>query len=456
MKNSKILTNYFDNVTINPMHFRLVFLVGIAYFFDIADNYNFGFISPILVKVWGISLIQVGQINAVFFIGMFFGGLFGGVVSDKLGRKKGFLLSIFIFSIFSIINGLAPNFLIFLLGRFFTGIGVASLIIVSTPYLLEMLPRDNRGKWQSVAVGAGCIAIPIVGALVKLITPLGPNAWRIVYLIGGLGLFVAFLGIFWLKESPRWLASQGRISEAERIIEEITGQKADLSNNANNILEKTNIGKDIRAIFSRKNIKNTLVLLSIFSIGYPAAFIFINWVPTLFSLKGYSLEDTSLLTLFISFGMVIGPFFASLISDKMGRKLSIVIIFTTAAILSIVYAFLSTKIIIIAVAVVIAIMLQANSPLTLAYLGELYSTNIRSTAVGVIYSIGRLATALVSVIVPIINTKYGYTEVFILMGSLLLITSIITSIWGVHTVGKSLEELNEEFKDAHLKDVYKK
>lgn len=42
------------------------------------------------------------------------------------------------------------------------------------------------------------------------------------------------------------------------------------------------------------------------------------------------------------------------------------------------------------------------------------------------------------------------------MGSLLIITSIITGIWGVHTVGKSLEELNDKFKDTHHNDVYKK
>lgn len=451
MKNNKIVTNYFDNVSINFMHFRLIFLVGLAYFFDIADNYNFSFIAPILVKSWGISLTQVGQVNSIFFIGMFFGGLFGGVVSDKIGRKKGFLISIFVFSIFSIMNGLAPNFSIFILGRFFTGIGVASLVIIATPYLLEMLPKDSRGKWQALAVGAGCVAIPIIGITVKLIIPIGPESWRIVYFIGGLGLIAAFLGIFWLKESPRWLVSKGRVAEAEKVVEEITGQKADLRGDSSELIQKTKIISDIKEIFSRQNIKNTLVLLSIFTIGYSAAFIFINWAPTLFSTKGYSLQDTSLLTLFISFGMVGGPFIASLISDKIGRKVSIVVIFVIAAILSIVYSSLEIKAIIIAVAVVIATMLQANSPITLAYLGELYPTSIRNTAVGIVYSLGRLAIALVSGIVPIVNAKYGYAGVFSLMAILLLVTSGITGIWGVHTTGKSLEELNEKLQGPNSK-----
>ncbi|MDP4146050.1 MAG: MFS transporter [Bacillota bacterium] len=451
MKNTKIVPNYFDNALIKPMHLRLIFLVAIAYFFDIADNYNFSFVAPILIKSWGLSLTQVGQINSVFFIGMFVGGLLGGFISDKLGRKKGFIISIFIFSIFSIINGLAPNFVTFIMGRFFTGIGVASLVIVSTPYLLEMLPKDSRGKWQAIAVGAGCAAIPVIGIIVKVITHVGPNAWRIVYFIGGLGLITAVLGIFWLRESPRWLVSKGRAAEAEKIVEEIAGQKLDLTSSIVKEVAVTKINKNIKDIVSRKNIKNTLVLLSIFTIAYPAAFIFINWAPTLFSTKGYSLQDTSLLTLFISFGMVAGPFFASLISDRFGRKVSIVVVFMIAAVLSVVYADLQAKAVIIAVAVIIAMMLQANSPLTLAYLGELYPTNIRSTAVGIVYSLGRLGIALVSAIVPIVNTKYGYMGVFSLMGILLLVSSTITGIWGVHTFGKSLEELNDTLQDSQVK-----
>ena len=78
----------------------------------------------------------------------------------------------------------------------------------------------------------------------------------------------------------------------------------------------------------------------------------------------------------------------------------------------------------------------------MAYLGELYPTNIRSIASGIIYSIGRITIALVSSIVPIINFKFAYLGVFVLMGILMAITAITTIIWGEQTSGKSLEEVN--------------
>lgn len=440
MENNKVINDYFDNVNIT--HFRMIVLVGIAYFFDIIDNYNFSFISPILAKYWNISLTQIGQINSIFFLGMFFGGLFGGTISDIFGRKKAFLISIFLFSIFSIFSGISPNVQIFMIGRFFTGIGVSSLVIVSTPYLLEMLPKDNRGRWQAISVGTGCIAIPLLGICIKLIVPLGSQSWRIVYLIGGLGLIVTLLGIRWLKESPRWLVSQGKVKEAEMIVEEITGKKTDLSLIGNSNLEKLSVGKAAKEIFKKKHIKNTLVLISIFAISYPAGFIFINWVPILYSTKGYSIQETSSLNLFISFGMTLGPFFASLISDRFGRKISIIFIAVSSAVLAFIYGNLDNNILIILVAVILAILIQGNSPITLAYLGELYPTNIRSIASGIIYSIGRITIALVSSIVPIINLKFAYLGVFVLMGILMAITAITTIIWGEQTSGKSLEEVN--------------
>lgn len=140
--------------------------------------------------------------------------------------------------------------------------------------------------------------------------------------------------------------------------------------------------------------------------------------------------------------MTLGPFFASLISDRFGRKISIIFIAVSSAVLAFIYGNLDNNILIILVAVILAILIQGNSPITLAYLGELYPTNIRSIASGIIYSIGRITIALVSSIVPIINLKFAYLGVFVLMGILMAITAITTIIWGEQTSGKSLEEVN--------------
>lgn len=443
MNERKVLTNYFDGVPVNSKHIKVMLLIGLGILFDMMDNYNFSFVAPTLMKNWGISLAQVAKINSLFFLGMLFGGLIGGFISDHIGRKKSLLLSALIFSIFSIGNGFAPNVNVFMVMRFLTGFGVASLIIIAVPYLVEMLPAESRGKYQALASGIGYIGIPIIGIVCKTIIPMAPENWRYVYLLGGMGLIIVVLGWFWLEESPRWLVSKGKITEAEKIVEKITGFKADLSH-AVQVVEKVSVWYVVREMFNKQHIKKTFMLMTIFMLAYPGGFIFISFAPTLFVTKGFSVEDGLLLSMLMSFGFVAGPFVAAAISDRGGRKIPIVVVLVISLILSLIYASLSSKIEILIFAVLISVAVQALCAMTMTYLGELYPTRIRNAANGIIYSAGRITIALSMLLVPVINKSYGYMGVFLLMALLFLVTAVTVLAWGPRTVGKSLEELNTD------------
>lgn len=441
MEENKVLTNYFDGVKINSKHIRIVILVALGILFEIMDNYNFSFVAPTLMKQWGISVAQIGKINSVFFIGMLVGGLIFGYLSDYIGRKKAFLTSALFYSIFSISNGLAPNVNVFILMRFLTGIGVAGLVIVSLPYIAEMVPAESRGRWQGLGVGFGYLGIPLLAVLCKTIIPMGPENWRYIYVIGGGGLVIFILGLLWLEESPRWLVSKGRISEAEKVVEKMTGCKADLSGMIQNN-DKVSLWYVVQEMFSKKLIKRSMVLLEIFWFAYAAGFIFISFAPTLFVLKGFSVQDGLTLSMMMSLGMVIGPFVASAISDMGGRKVPIVVVTVIMLVLSTIYALLQNKAAIFTVAILMSVFIQAMCALTLTYLNELFPTNIRNAASGIVYSTGRIPTALAMVIIPVINKSYGYVGVFLVMALLYIITAVTVGVWGVRSSGKSLEELS--------------
>ncbi|WP_019849262.1 MFS transporter [Desulfitobacterium sp. PCE1] len=442
MENQKVLTSYFDGVKVTSKHLKIVLLIAMGLLFDMMDNYNFSFVAPTLMKNWGITMEQVGQINSMFFIGMLVGSLFGGFISDHIGRKKAFLASSVFFSVFSLSNAFVTNVQAFMVMRFLTGVGIASLIIVAVPYMVEMLPAESRGKWQALGIGLGYIGIPAIAIFCKKVIPLAPENWRYVYAIGGGGLIIAILGLLWLEESPRWLVSKGRVAEAERIVEKMTGYKADLSGAVRNT-EKVSVLYVLKEMFSKKLYKNTLVLLEIFWFAYAAGFIFISFAPTLFVTKGYSIEDGLTLSMMMSFGFVAGPFVAAAISDKGGRKWPIVALNIAALVLSIVYASLNNKTGIYVVAVLIAVIIQAMCAVTQTYLGELFPTNIRNAASGIIYSSGRIPTAVAMVAIPVINRMYGYVGVFAVTGMIYVLTAIIVGVWGVRASGKSLEQINE-------------
>ncbi|EHQ28921.1 MFS transporter [Mucilaginibacter paludis] len=431
---------YFDGLPVTGKQRRIVFLLAFGFFFDFMDNSNFGVVAPAILKLWHLSLQQIGWINSAFFIGMFIGGISGGHLSNVFGRKKVLLASIAFFSVFSLFNGLAPGFITFLLARLLTGIGTASLVVVTNLYLIEMLPGESRGRWQALVFALGVLGIPILGLLNKIIIPSGPEAWRVLYFLGGAGFLAFFAGLIWLRESPRWLVSKGRIAEAELILGDITGLDIRL-NPSTSVPEKAfGLVYTIRSLTGQANLRRTIVLTSIFWVGYPA-YAILGWLPTLFSKKGFSLDETASFSICLALGLTAASFVASLISDLGGRKWSIITLFLSAGILSLLYGHLESKYLIFGFVILFSLVVQALNPITSTYLAELYPTPIRGLAVGLIYSIGRIAIAFVQLLIAPISERFGDVGVFTFTAVLFAVPAAITALWGERTSGRSLENL---------------
>lgn len=437
---STVGNTYFDGLPVNAQQKKIIFLLAFGFFFDFMDNSNFGVVAPAIIKSWGLSLTQIGWINAGFYVGMFTGGLLGGYLSNIFGRKPILLASIALFSIFSILNGFAEGYYTFFAARTLTGVGTASAVVVTNLYLIEMLPSESRGRWQALVFAIGVLGIPILGVLNKVILPLGPEAWRYLYFLGGVGFVAFFAGILWLKESPRWLVSKGRISEAEAILEGITGNCVSLGSEVDGKNARLSVKEVLSEILGPANRKKTAVLASIFWVAYPAYAILI-WLPTLFSQKGYDLADTANFSIFLAIGLTAASFVASLISDWGGRKWVIVGLFASAIVLCLIYGHLESKYIIYGFVVILSLVIQAINPITSTYLAELYPTNIRSVAVGLVYSVGRITIALVQLLIAPIAENYGGVGVFSFVAFLFTGPAVITAIWGEKTSGRSLEAI---------------
>lgn len=214
----KIPNNYFDGMPVTGFHKIVFFIIMMAYFCEQMDNWNFGFIAPALMHTWGLQMSDIGVVTLWYFIGMTAGGFFGGVISDFIGRRKTFLISIATFSFFSVLNGFTDNFHVFVIARSMTGFGVFCLMVCSQAYIAEMAPAESRGKWQNLVAAVGFSAVPVIGVMCRAIIPLAEEAWRFIFYFGGVGLIAFFVGLRYLKESPRWLVARGRLEEAEQVV----------------------------------------------------------------------------------------------------------------------------------------------------------------------------------------------------------------------------------------------
>ena len=233
---------YFDGMKeIGKKHKHMFWIFSICYFFDMMDMNLFGSLGASVQATFALTNEQVSQLSSLSFYGMFFGGLLGGWMADKIGRKKALLYNVLIFSLASLGNALIDNYFIFAFCRFMTGFGIIGMNIIAMVYIAEMMPAHSRGKYQGQMAALGSLGIPFGIILAAIVVPRSPEAWRIMFLIGAVGILLFPIGLKWLYESPRWLVGQGRIEEADRVVEEMSGMPSNLAAVPKEWLEKGNV-----------------------------------------------------------------------------------------------------------------------------------------------------------------------------------------------------------------------
>jgi putative MFS transporter len=470
--------NYFDGLAVTGMHKVIFFIIMMAYFFEQMDNWNFSFIAPAIFKSWGMSPAEsnmtMAHITFWYFIGMTSGGFLGGVISDFIGRRKTFLCAMALFSVCSIINGLPiDNRTVFIAARSLTGFGVFCLMVCSQTYIAEMAPAESRGKWQGLVAAVGFCAVPVIALICRMIVPSSPDAWRWVFFFGGLGMVCFAIALKYLKESPRWLVSQKRLPEAEKIVQKITGQHIDLSAAALKVPPRSNVMEALYGMFTRRYLGRTLRLFLIFLCLTPASFTFTVWtgkllasIPVINPATGQAAFDpatgtalmvydqTAMLTIMtlISCGVPAGCYLASLIADRGGRKLPMAATLTLAAVAACLFAHVSTHFYLAALCgFALSTFAMAAHFILFSYTAEAYETRMRNTATGAHNGMARLSVAGFQYVIPVILAAFGGTvglvnydipAIFHTCAMLFILPVPFLLLFGTRTGGKALEEIS--------------
>jgi putative MFS transporter len=469
--------NYFDGIPVSRFHKCIFFIIMMAYFFEQMDNWNFGFIAPAIFRSWNLSdsesTMAMAHIVFWYFIGMTAGGFFGGVIADRIGRRKTFLFAMLLFSGCSIINGLPIDSLpLFIAARSLTGFGVFCLMVCSQAYIAEMSPAESRGKWQGMVAAVGFCAVPVIALVCRMIVPLSPQAWRWIFYFGGIGFIGLAVACQYLPESPRWLVSCGRRAEAEAIVRRITGRNIDLAAAAGAASARGNAAQTLRGMFTRRYLGRTLLLFLVFSCVTPAGFTFTVWtgkllaaIPAADPISGQALSDLSgnlvvlydqvtMLTIMtvISLGVPAGCWLASLISDRGGRKLPLAAMYVLAACACPLFAFFSAGPRLAALCgFLLSAFNMAGGFILFSYAAESYPTRMRSTAVGVHNGLSRLAVSAFQYAIPGILAAFGrgagpahtdMTAIFFTCAVLYLFPVPFILALGKKTGGKSLEDIS--------------
>src|SRR3954467_3992554 len=208
---------------------RLVILLSLGGCFEIYDLFLTGYIAPGLSRSGLLSTTTtaffgfsgIGAFVAATFAGLFVGTFFLGFLADRFGRRAIFTYALLGYSAASVVMAFQTTAGGGLLGRFIAGIGIGVEIITIDAYITELVPSWMRGRAFAVNQAVMFTAVPVVAALAWWLVPIAPyglDGWRWVVLIGATGSMAIWILRLFVPESPLWLARNGRMAEADRIL----------------------------------------------------------------------------------------------------------------------------------------------------------------------------------------------------------------------------------------------
>ncbi|KEY89848.1 MULTISPECIES: MFS transporter [Pseudomonas] len=396
-----------EEVPINRFHQLLTLRSGGGSF---VDGYVLSIIGVAMVQMsagLGLNSFWQGMIAASALIGIFFGGFFGGWLTDRFGRKRVFFVGPTLFILASLAQFWVESALALFLLRFAIGIAVGIEYPVATSLLVEFLPKKNRGPrlaTLTVLWFAGAATAYVVGE--ALLRNGGEDAWRLVLasaaVIGAL-LFVMRLGT---PESPRWLISKGRSSEAEQVIKRVYGEGFSLRN----LPEEPKARKlSFFSLLHSGYGKRMLFVTMFWTCSVIPVFAVYAFAPKVLGALNLKGDWASIGSVAITCLFVVGCIVGTRLLNTIGRRTTLLHSFfwSGLALLGLAAFSNGNEMLILVLFGAYALFIGGAQVLQLVYPNELFPTEIRAGAVGVGTSMSRVGAAVGTWLVPIALDNYG-------------------------------------------------
>ncbi|CAH0240049.1 aromatic acid/H+ symport family MFS transporter [Peribacillus sp. Bi134] len=391
-----------DGSRIHSFHIWLVFWLFLVILFDGYDVVIYGAVVPSLIKEWGISDVTAGAIGSYTVMGTAAGAIVFGLLADKLGRKKIILLTIFLFSFFTLLSGFANGPTMFIIFRVIAGIGLGGVMPNVIALTTEFAPKHIRSALVSFVFcgySVGAIAAALTSR--SLLPTVG---WEPVFWLAGIPLLFFPLLIKVIPESVSFLIQTGRVEEAKRVL-----AKIDPTINVKEAIElkkpdERTPGSPVIKLFEQKRAISTVM----FWISCFSAFILIysmnTWLPRLMMQAGYDLKSSLTFIAVMQIGAIVGTIVFGRLVDKLGFKKVLVPLFFCGAIALSLIGFTNSPFIAYGLISVIGAASVGVQNMSNAFVSQYYPTEMRSTALGSTMAFGRMGGIVAPTFVGILLT----------------------------------------------------
>ena len=404
-----------------------------------------------------------GAAMSIALVGCLIGAMTAGALADRFGRKLLLSLAAFIFVASAYGTGCFSDFNLFLVARFFGGIGIGIASGLSPMYIAEVAPTNIRGRLVSLnqlTIVLGILAAQITNWLIA--EPVIDNTidtwncqmgWRWMFWAGAFPA-IAFLALsFFIPESPRWLAMVGKSDMARAILTKIGG--AEYANSELQSIAAANAGHKEQSGFKslfKKPLSKILVVGVVIAVfqQWSGTNVIFNYAQEIFQSAGYSIGDVLFNIVVTGITNVIFTFVAIYTVERLGRRKLMII---GALGLAIVYLTLGTcyfmeikgSFMVLLVVLAIACYAMTLGPVAWVLIAELFPSRVRAVAVATCTFALWVGSTTLTYTFPLMNNSLGSYGTFWIYALICAVSFIYFFRVLPETKGKSIEDIEKEF-----------
>jgi MFS family permease len=452
-----------DRLPWSGFHTLVVVALGVTWILDGLEVTLAGSISGALKEspTLRFTNTEIGLAGAAYIAGAVLGALFFGWLTDRLGRKKLFTITVLVYLSATAATAFSWNVTSFLIFRFFTGMGIGGEYTAINSTIQELVPARVRGWVDLVINGSFWVgaALGAIGAII-LLDPaiIDPElGWRLAFFTGSaLGLIILVLRR-WIPESPRWLISHGRADEAAKIVARIEAQ-AGVTYHVDEGLPQmrlrpraaTPLGEVFHSLFVTHRPRALVGLTLMVSQAFFYNAIFFTYALILTDFYQVPSQMIGWFILPFAAGNFLGPLILGRLFDTLGRRVMIAATYAISALLLAGTGYLFAQDAVTATQLTMCwsvVFFFASAAASSAYLtvSETFPVEMRALAIAVFYAIGTGAGGIAGpwLFGALIDTgsRGSVFGGYLLGAALMLIAAIVAALYAVRAERRALEEV---------------
>lgn len=382
------VTQVIEGGRFNAFSLQVAVICFLAIVFDGIDSALFGTLLPAIMADMKMGPAEAGILASVGHIGAVGGAILFGVAADALGRKRMMLIGMTIFITFTAACGLAQGVVDFALYRFIAGFGLAGIVPIAVALVFEYTP----GKWKAMVSSVSYTGISVGVLLSALLSMavLSTVGWRAILLGTFVCIVLVPIALVWLPESMSILVKKGKSESIRRILVKAEPQFVPASDDEYSLNEPPAAKVPLKRLFQGGYARNTLFLgIGMLCIMMTAVTL-TTWIAQLMVQRGYSLTTGISFILVFTCSNFISTPLAGWMAGRMGYKkvfaIYMPVLFVSISLIGVIQDPVGALICMFFA----GFTAMGATCILLPYVGSLYPLSFRSSAMGVIYAIGRV------------------------------------------------------------------